>query len=181
MNLNYNVNILMIMGFVHIYTGNGRGKTTAAIGLAIRAAGAGFKVAIVQFLKGMEYSEIKALKSFSLIEVYQYGRKCFIKSLPEDEDIKIAREGISFAEKLIKSGKYRLVVLDEVNVAIHFGLISTEQVLEVIKNSPENVDILLTGRYATQKLIDSADLVTEMVEIKHYYNKGIKARRGFEF
>jgi len=169
------------MGFVHIYTGNGRGKTTAAIGLAIRAAGAGFKVAIIQFLKGMEYSEVKALKTISSIELHQYGRKCFIRSAPEKEDIEIAQKGISLAEKLIKSGKYRLVILDEINVAIYFGLISTARVLNIVKNRPENVDILLTGRYAPKELIDLADLVTEMVEIKHYYRKGIKGRKGFEY
>jgi len=168
-------------GYVQVYTGDGKGKTTAAIGLAIRAAGAGFKVFFAQFLKSGEYSEHKALERFSdLIEIRQYGRGCFIKGIPEKEDIEAAKKGVLEIKKVINSGKYRVVILDEANIAVYYGLIRVEDLLNIIRNRPEHVEIVITGRNADPKLIEEADLVTEMKEIKHYYKKGVLAREGIE-
>ncbi len=168
-------------GYVHVYTGDGKGKTTAAIGLAIRAAGAGRKVFIGQFLKSGEYSEHKALERFSdLIEIKQYGRGCFIYGAPEDEDIKAAREGLNEVRDIINSGEYDLVILDEANIAVYYKLFEVSKLLEIVRSRPEHVEIVITGRMADQSLIDEADLVTEMKEIKHYYKKGVIARPGIE-
>ncbi len=168
-------------GYVHVYTGDGKGKTTAAIGLAIRAAGAGRKVFIGQFLKSGEYSEHKALERFSdLIEIKQYGRGCFIYGAPEDEDIKAAREGLNEVRDIINSGEYDLVILDEANIAVYYKLFEVDELLKIVRSRPEHVEIVITGRMADQSLIDEADLVTEMKEIKHYYKKGVIARPGIE-
>ncbi len=168
-------------GYVHVYTGDGKGKTTAAIGLAIRAAGAGRKVFIGQFLKSGEYSEHKALERFSdLIEIKQYGRGCFIYGAPEDEDIKAAREGLNEVRDIINSGEYDLVILDEANIAVYYKLFEVSKLLDIVRSRPEHVEIVITGRMADQSLIDEADLVTEMKEIKHYYKKGVIARPGIE-
>ncbi len=168
-------------GYVHVYTGDGKGKTTAAIGLAIRAAGAGRKVFIGQFLKSGEYSEHKALERFSdLIEIKQYGRGCFIYGAPEDEDIKAAREGLNEVRDIINSGEYDLVILDEANIAVYYKLFEVDELLKIVRSRPEHVEIVITGRMADHSLIDEADLVTEMKEIKHYYKKGVIARPGIE-
>jgi cob(I)alamin adenosyltransferase len=168
-------------GYVHVYTGDGKGKTTAALGLAVRAAGAGLKVYIAQFLKGMEYSEHKALAKFSdAIVVRQFGRGCFIHRTPEEEDIQAAREGLSEAAAAIKSGKYDMVILDEANIAIHYKLFSVEDLLNLILSRPNDVELVITGRRADARIIEAADLVTEMKEIKHYYQKGVTAREGIE-
>ncbi|RLB11835.1 MAG: cob(I)yrinic acid a,c-diamide adenosyltransferase [Deltaproteobacteria bacterium] len=168
-------------GYVHVYTGDGKGKTTAAIGLAIRAAGAGRKVFIGQFLKSGEYSEHKALERFSdLIEIKQYGRGCFIYGAPEDEDIKAAREGLNEVRDIINSGEYDLVILDEANIAVYYKFFEVSKLLDIVRSRPEHVEIVITGRMADQSLIDEADLVTEMKEIKHYYKKGVIARPGIE-
>ena len=168
-------------GMVQIYTGDGKGKTTAALGLAIRAAGAGLKVFVAQFVKGMEYSEIKSLKKFKgEIEIKQYGRRCFIHEKPQKEDVESARRGFQEVSNLIRDGKYDVFILDEANIAIYYDLITEQEFIELIKSRPKNVEIVITGRKATQKLIDMADLVTEMKEIKHYYEKGVEAREGIE-
>lgn len=169
-------------GFVQVYTGNGKGKTTSAIGLAIRAAGAGLKILFVQFVKGKKYSEIVALERFSdCISIRQYGSGCFIKGKPRDEEIEIARKGLGDVHSELLNGQYDLVILDEVNIAIHFGLFKVNEFLEVIASRKPECEIVITGRYAPKELIDAADLVTEMKEIKHYYSKGIQAREGIEF
>ncbi len=168
-------------GYVHVYTGDGKGKTTAALGLAIRAAGAGLKVFFAQFLKSGDYSEHKALRRFSdIIEVRQYGRGCFIRGKPADEDIEAAKKGLSEVREIVSSGRYDVVILDEANIAVFYGLIEVDQLLEIIKNRPSHVEIVITGRNADPKLIEEADLVTEMKEIKHYYKKGVLARIGIE-
>jgi len=168
-------------GYIHVYTGDGKGKTTAALGLALRAVGAGMKVYIAQFVKGMEYSEIKALKKYSEnIVVRQFGRDCFIYKEPEDADIKAAREGLAQSEKAILSGEYQLVILDEANIATFYNLFSVDELLELIDKKPDDVELVITGRRADQRIIDRADLVTEMREIKHYYQKGVPARKGIE-
>jgi cob(I)alamin adenosyltransferase len=168
-------------GYVHIYTGNGKGKTTAALGLSIRAAGAGLKVFIAQFIKKGNYSEIKALKKFSdLITVEQFGSGCFINGKPAAEDIEAARKGIEKTKSIVSSGNYKMVILDEANIAVKLGLFSVEDLLYIIADKPEEVEIVITGRNADQRLIEKSDLVTEMKEIKHYFQKGVKARVGIE-
>ncbi len=168
-------------GYIQVYTGNGKGKTTAAIGLAIRAAGAGMKVFFAQFLKKGEYSEHKALSRFSdLIKVKQYGRGHLLSGKPEEEDIRLAKEGLKEVKKIMSSGEYDVVILDEANVAVHFGLLSEDDLLELIRSKPSEVELVITGRYAKKRIIDEADLVTEMKEVKHYYKKGVLARKGIE-
>lgn len=169
------------MGYVHIYTGNGKGKTTAAFGLALRAICAGKKVYIGQFIKGMKYSELDAVKYLPNLVIEQYGRNCFIKNQPTQQDIDLAQSGLKKITEVIMSGKYDIVILDEINVAIYYKLVETSQVIDIIKNRPVNVEIVLTGRYAPQEIIDIADLVTNMQEVKHYYQKGVMARQGIEF
>jgi len=170
----------MDKGYIQVYTGNGKGKTTAAFGLALRAACSGKKVYIGQFVKGMKYSEVQVEKHIPSIKIEQLGRDCFIHHEPTEEDIEAARAGLEKCKKILKDGKYDLVILDEISIAIYFKLVSTEEVLEMIKNRLPHIEIVLTGRYAPKEIIDIADLVTEMKEIKHYYTKGIMARRGIE-
>ncbi|AEA33470.1 cob(I)yrinic acid a,c-diamide adenosyltransferase [Hippea maritima] len=167
-------------GYIQIYTGNGKGKTTAAIGLAVRAVGAGLKVLFVQFVKGQFYSEHKALKQFENITIKQFGRPGFIHSKPSQEDIKKAKEGYEFVLKAFKENLYDVVILDEANIAVFFKLFSEEDLIELMDKKPQNTELIITGRYATEKVIEKADLVTEMREVKHYYKKGVEAREGIE-
>ncbi len=168
--------------YLHVYTGNGKGKTTAAFGLALRNAGAGKKVYFAQFVKGKTYSEIKAVKQWlPSVTVKQYGRGCFIVKKPVQADIDAARGGLAEIKDILQSGQYQLVVLDEANIAIYYKLFSVTELLEAIEARHSNTEVVITGRYAPQALIDAADLVTEMKEIKHYYTQGIEARKGIEF
>ena len=168
-------------GYVHVYTGNGKGKTTAAIGLAIRAAGAGMRVLFIQFIKGAAYSEISALKMLSeQIAVKQYGRGCFIKGEPCQEDIDAAQRGLTEIKQALSDGLYDVVVLDEANIAIQCNLFTIDKLVELIASKPNDVELVITGRYAHPLLLDCADVVTEMKEVKHYYQKGIMARLGIE-
>jgi len=168
-------------GYVQVYTGNGKGKTTAAFGLAIRAAGAGLKVFIAQFVKGMHYSELKSFTYFkNKISIRQYGRQCFIFGKPEPEDFCAAKKGFDQVTKIIQSGEYPIVILDEITIAIYYNLLSVDSLLNLIKNRPKHVEIIITGRYADKKIMEAADLITEMREVKHYFNKGVKARIGIE-
>ncbi len=171
------------MGYIHVYTGNGKGKTTAAFGLALRAICAGKKVYIGQFIKGMKYSELDAVKYLPNLKIEQYGRNCFIKNKPTQEDIELARNGLNKIKKVIENGMYDIVILDEVNVAVYYNLFTANDVIDVISKIPKerDIEIILTGRYAPQEFIEIADLVTEMKEIKHYYQKGVMARKGIEF
>ncbi|ONN27157.1 cobinamide adenolsyltransferase [Thermosipho affectus] len=166
------------MFVIHVYTGNGKGKTTAAFGLALRAACAGKKVFVGQFVKGMEYSELKVPEYIPNITVEQFGRNCFIFNKPTKEDIDAAQNGFKRIKEIVN--EYDVVILDEINIAIYYNLISVDEVLKFLKEI-KDVEIVLTGRYAPKEFIDIADLVTEMREIKHYYKKGIKARKGIEF
>lgn len=166
-------------GYVQVYTGNGKGKTTAAIGLTIRALGAGLKVLFVQFVKGLPYSEHKALSKFENLTIKQFGRPEFIHSKPSQEDIKAARDGYNYVLGAFKEN-YDVIVLDEANIAVFFGLFSDDELLELINKKPQNTELIITGRYATQKIIEVADLATEMKEIKHYYTQGVIARDGIE-
>ncbi len=168
-------------GYIQVYTGNGKGKTTAALGLAIRAAGAGFKVFIAQFVKGQHYSELHSLVALKdQITIRQYGRRCFIQKEPELDDVRIAQKGLQEAAEAIVSGGYRVVILDEANIATYYRLFSVQELLAVIDSKPVHVELVITGRNADEQIIERADLVTEMREVKHYYNRGIPARPGIE-
>lgn len=168
-------------GYIHLYTGNGKGKTTAAVGLAVRAVGAGKKVYIAQFVKGMIYSEIKALLQYlPSIEARQYGLECFINRKPTEDDIVAAQNGLVEVSEIIQSGVYDVLVLDEVTIAIYFKLFSVTDLIDILKLKPEQTEIIITGRYAPQELIELADLVTEMKEVKHYYQKGVLSREGID-
>ncbi len=170
-------------GFVHVYTGNGKGKTTAALGLAVRAIGAGKKVYIGQFMKSDAYHEIKALRQhLPTITLEQYGHgTCLVskKSL-RDHDYQMAKAGLERVSEVLRHDNYDVVIADEINVAAYFGLVSETEILALIDQRPPTTELVLTGRYATDRVIDKADLVTEMTEVKHYYQKGILARDGIE-
>ena len=190
-------------GYVQVYTGDGKGKTTAAIGLAIRALGAGKKVFFLQFMKAKVYSEHKILPGISPnLTLETLGKPFFVVkegSMPEEElakwrdkvvifppgqppqeYVELMAEGLKMAKEALTGGEYQLVVLDELNVALHFGLVSWAQVEDLINSKRDDVELVLTGRGATPELMEKADLVTEMREIKHYYTKGVEARIGIE-
>ncbi len=171
----------MIKGYIQIYTGNGKGKTTAALGLAIREAGAGGKVFIGQFLKSGNYSEITALKKFATqITVEHYGLGRFVKGHPAMEDIEAGMRGYKRVTEIIEKGGYDLVILDEGNVAVKYNIFSEKDLLDIFDRKPDHVEIVVTGRGATQAVIDRADMVVEMKAVKHYFDKGVKARIGIE-
>ncbi|MBF0413822.1 MAG: cob(I)yrinic acid a,c-diamide adenosyltransferase [Desulfamplus sp.] len=167
-------------GYIQVYSGNGKGKTTAAFGLCLRASGAGKNVYIGQFIKGMHYSELDILPAIENITLKQYGRGCFIYSEPVQEDYTAALNGLAEIGIILQSGEYDVVVLDEVNIALYYGLFSFDDLKQLLINRASHVEVIITGRYAPQELIDMADLVTEMKEIKHYYTKGVEARTGIE-
>lgn len=169
------------MGQIQIYTGNGKGKTTAALGLALRAICAGKKVFIGQFVKGMNYSELKAPDYLPGLEIHQFGRDCFIYHEPTIEDKNEAQKGLELCKEILIKGEHDLVIFDELNIALYYKLFPLESVLELIKNKAPHQELVITGRNAPKELIDLADLVTEMKEIKHYYQKGLEARKGIEF
>ncbi|MFA5114674.1 MAG: cob(I)yrinic acid a,c-diamide adenosyltransferase [Candidatus Omnitrophota bacterium] len=166
---------------IQVYTGNGKGKTTAALGLAIRAAGAGLRVYIVQFLKGRPYSELASLKKFRNITLVQCGQRCFIKNKPKPRDLALAKKGLAKIENAIKKKCYHLIILDEVNIAMRMGMLEINEVVAVLKKASAKTEFVLTGRYAPSKIIGIADLVSEIRERKHYYRKDVKARKGIEF
>lgn len=170
----------MEKGYIHVYTGNGKGKTTAAFGLTVRALCAGKKVFVGQFVKSMKYNETKLKDAFENLEVEQFGEGCFIYGEPNQEDIAAAEQGLQRCAEILVKGEHDIVVLDELNIAIYFKLLKVEDVLEVLKNKANRVEVVITGRYAPDELIIIADLVTEMKEIKHYINKGVMARDGIE-
>jgi len=170
-------------GYVQVYTGDCKGKTTAALGLAFRAMGHGLKTYIGQFMKGQPYGELEAAKMVHpCITIEQYGKDTFIHVTdpPKEEDVRMARAGLARVREAMLSGKYDLVIFDEITTAHYFHLISIEDMLGIIADKPENVEVVFTGRYAPPELIAAADLVTEMKEIKHYYSKGVTARDGIE-
>jgi len=165
---------------IQVYTGNGKCKTTAALGLAVRATGAGLKVYFAQFIKGKCYSEIIALKKFKNIKVEQFGRGHFIKKEPCAKDILQANRGLDKIKEALAKRKFDLIILDEVNVAMRIGLLRTKDILELIRSAPKNIEIVLTGRNAPKEIMQAADLVSQIKEIKHYFSKGIRARLGIE-
>ncbi len=167
-------------GYIQVYTGNGKGKTTAALGITLRSLCAGNKVFFGQFMKGQDYSELKATKYFDKLEMEQFGGPDFLRGRPTARDIENAQKGLDRMREILSSSEYDMVVFDEINTALYFELISLEDVLSVLDLKAEGTEVILTGRYAAQEIIDKADLVTEMKEIKHYYNAGVKARVGIE-
>ena len=171
-------------GLILIHTGSGKGKTTAALGLAFRASGQGLKVLILQFMKGQDnIGEIKALARTDLpIEIIQFGRRVFFRSRAcEPMDIHRAAQGLHAFEKAMQGGKYDMIILDEINMAIHFGFLRVEEVKRAIVKKPPDLHLVLTGRNASAELIDIADMVTEMKEVKHHYNQGVSAQKGIEY
>lgn len=170
-------------GQIQVYTGNGKGKTTAALGLAFRAVGRELMVCIIQFMKGGgPYGEhLAAARLAPFLTIIPTGREGWVnKENPDPEDIRLAGEALKKAEKALVAGTYDLVILDEVNGAISFGLISVDEVIALIRKKPALVELVLTGRNAHERIIDAADLVTEMKEIKHYYRAGVPSRIGIE-
>lgn len=169
-------------GYVQIYTGEGKGKTTAAFGLALRTLGHGGSVFVVQFMKKGKTGELRALSAFGdRIKITQTGPAGFLNDDNRDSFVLSAKRGLSDLKRALLSGEYGLVIADELAVAVGLGLIPVEDVLELIRNKPSGPELVITGRYAPQELLDAADLVTEMREIKHYYKKGVRARKGIEF
>jgi len=170
-------------GQVHVYTGKGKGKTTAALGLALRACGHNWKVLMICFMKGdPNYGEIILAKNIPNFTIVQSGLPTFVeKGAPSEEDIKLAREGLQMAEKAIQQKKYDMIILDEINVAVDYDLLTLKEVLELIDKKPAEVELVLTGRSAHPDLVKKANLVSEVLEIKHYYTKGIDGREGIEY
>jgi cob(I)alamin adenosyltransferase len=171
----------MSKGYVHLYTGNGKGKTTAAFGLAIRAAMAGKKVYIGQFVKDMQYSETKIQEIVKNIVIEQLGKGCFIYESPDQKDVQAALEGLEKCRQILISGEFDVVILDEITIGLYFNLFTVEDVVKIIKNRDSKVEVVMTGRYAPEALYEISDLVTEMKEIKHYYETdGVLSREGID-
>lgn len=171
----------MEKGYIHIYTGNGKGKSTAAFGLALRAMMSGRRVFVGQFVKSMQYNETRIEKHFpDLIHIEQLGSGCFIEKDPEEKDIALAQSGLRRCAELIQDEHYDIIILDEISIALYYKLITVDQVISVLKKRHPSKEIILTGRYMPQELIDLADLVTEMKEIKHYYTQGVLSRDGID-
>lgn len=172
----------MEKGYVHVYTGPGKGKTTAALGLGLRASGAGLKVHMVQFMKGRRYSEIDTIENIANFTISQHGRDEYVsKENPDQIDIDLAQKGFKYAKEIINNGKYDMIILDEINVAVDYNLIALKEVIKLLEGKPEKLELILTGRDAHPDIIKIADLVTEMLEIKHPYQQGITARKGIDF
>ena len=170
-------------GIVMVLTGDGKGKTTSALGQALRAVGHGFKVYMVQFMKGRKYGEVLAAEKYLPgLTVEQFGLDSFVmRDNPAPVDIELAQEGLERAQEIVASNTYDMVILDEINVALDFKLVSLASVLELIKNKPMGLTLLLTGRYAAPEIVEIADMVSEVKEIKHHYAAGIKDRAGIEY
>ncbi|QHI71422.1 cob(I)yrinic acid a,c-diamide adenosyltransferase [Aminipila terrae] len=170
----------MEKGYIQVYTGNGKGKTTAAFGLALRAAMSGKKVYIGQFIKGMAYEETKCTELIPEIKIEQYGTGCLVGRNPDEDDRKRAKAGLDCCQKALSSGEYDVVVMDEITIALYFHLLSEEEIISVVQSKHDKTEVVLTGRYATEKIIDMADLVSEIKEIKHYYSQGVMSRKGID-
>lgn len=169
-------------GLIMVFTGDGKGKTTAAVGQAVRALGHGFRVYMIHFMKGRDYGEFLATAQMPNLTVVRAGRDCFVnREQPDPIDIELARDGFSKAAKTVLSGEYDLVVLDEINVAVDYGLIAEKDLLKLLKNKPAGVTVILTGRNASAELIKIADTVSEILAIKHHYEQGVESCRGIEY
>jgi cob(I)alamin adenosyltransferase len=169
-------------GIVMLFTGDGKGKTTAALGAAMRAAGHGARVFVIQFMKGRLYGELAAAGKIENLTIEQYGRDEFVDSKnPEAVDIELASKGWKRALEIVSTEQPDMLVLDEINVAVSFGLIPQEDVIDFTRGRPAGMDLILTGRYAPDRFLEIADTVTEMKEIKHHYNDGVEMRKGIEY
>jgi len=170
-------------GLTQVYTGDGKGKTSAAFGLALRAIGRGLKVYVVQFIKGgFDYGELHIVDNLPNLKLKAFGRGKFVTEIPPTKkDVKLAKEAFNLAEKVVNSKEYDLVILDEINVALNLKLVDVDEVIHLVRNKPEHVELILTGRYAPPEIIEVADLVTEMKEVKHPYTQGIPPRKGIEY
>ncbi len=174
---------MLAKGYVQVYTGNGKGKTTAALGLAFRAWGRGLKTYIGQFMKGQLYAELtSAKKTDGHITIEQFGKDTFIHvtNPPNPDDVKMAQDGLAKVRKAMNSGTYDIIIADEINTSHYFNLISTEEMLSLISDKPDGVELILTGRYCPEEVLAAADLVSEMTEVKHYYQQEVPARDGIE-
>jgi len=168
-------------GLVMVYTGEGKGKTTAAVGQAVRALGHGWRVYMIHFMKGRDYGEHLAARRLPGLTMVKAGRDSFVnRDNPDPVDVQLAREGFRQAREAVFSGEYDLVVLDEINVAVDFRLIPLEDLLELVEQKPKELDLILTGRYAHPEIIKRADMVSEILNIKHHYDSGVESRRGIE-
>ncbi|HXG14381.1 MAG TPA: cob(I)yrinic acid a,c-diamide adenosyltransferase [Candidatus Nitrosotenuis sp.] len=173
-------------GLVIVYTGKGKGKTTAALGMALRAIGHNYKICMIQFIKGSwHYGEMSSSKrlepEFELTAVGKGFVGILDDKTPKEIHQKIAQEAIQISKEKILSGKYDIVILDEINYAVDLGLVDIHQVLDLIKSKPDDVSLVLTGNHVRQEIVDAADLVTEMKEIKHPFQRGIRAKKGIDF
>jgi len=169
-------------GLIMVFTGDGKGKTTAAIGQAVRALGHGYRVYSIHFMKGRDYGEFLALDRMPNLTIVRAGRDDFVcRESPDQVDLDLARDGFARAEKAIQSGEYDLVILDEINVAVDYGLLAAEDLFRVLRNKPPHVSVILTGRGATQELVKMADLVSEILAIKHHYEQGADCLPGIEY
>lgn len=168
---------------IQIYTGNGKGKTTAALGLALRAVGHGLKVIMIQFMKGkINYGELESAKLLPNLIIEQYGRPDFVNpENPDEEDLRLARQGLERAKEVIKEKEFDMVILDEINVAVSFGLINPDEIIRLMKETPQKTELILTGRYMPPEFSEYADLISEIREIKHHFQKGTPARKGIEY
>lgn len=169
------------MGKVQVYTGDGKGKTTAAMGQAVRALGHGHRVLIIQFLKGRLSGEIEVLGKIGNVTIERFGSSKFVCGNPTQADITLAKEGFEKTKKAVLSGRYDLVILDEINILIDYEMLDVNQVVELIKGRPNGVELILTGRNAHPQVVEAADLVSEVRAVKHYYKEGIGARPGVEY
>jgi cob(I)alamin adenosyltransferase len=168
---------------IQVYTGEGKGKTTAALGQALRALGHGMKVYMIQFMKGREYGEIKACeRCLPDLTMVMSGRDEFVeKGSPQEIDLRMAREGFELAKKVVEEGQHQMLILDEVNVAVDYGLLPLREILDFLRSCPDNMEVVCTGRYAPPELMDMADMVSEIKEIKHHYEQGVGMRKGIEY
>lgn len=170
-------------GTVQVYTGNGKGKTTSALGLALRACGHGLKVLMIQFMKGSaNYGEVMISNKVPGFTLIQSGLPTFVeKDNPSEEDLRLAREGLGLAVKAVDEISCDILILDEINVAVDYGLVSVTDVLDLIRRRPRTMEVVLTGRYAPDEFLEVADLVTEMKEVRHHYASGLQMREGIEY
>ena len=168
---------------IQVYTGDGKGKTTAALGQALRALGHGMKVFMIQFMKGRTYGELVACREFLPgFTIVMAGRDSFVmKGAPESVDVRLAREGLELAKKVVREGKHQMLILDEINVALDYGLLPLDEVLEFLSSVPPEMEVICTGRYAPPELVELADMVSEIREVKHHYRKGVAMRKGIEY
>jgi len=168
---------------IQVYTGDGKGKTTAALGQALRAVGHGMKVYMIQFMKGRTYGELKACEQcLPDLTIVMSGRDEFVtKGSPEEIDVTMARQGLDLARKVVEEGRHHMLILDEINVAMDYGLLPVGEVLDFLRSCPQDMEIVCTGRYAPPELVELADMVSEVREIKHHYQKGVEMRKGIEY